>query len=450
VLTSAPGRSYPGAGLPRHPAPAGESGLPRLLPHATRAGDQPAHDLQAHLRWHGRPRWHGEALIEQAEAAGLTGRGGAAFPVGRKLRAVATAGRVPVVVANGAEGEPASSKDAALLWYAPHLVLDGLQLAAEAVGADAAYLYLHSGPTGPDLASHLRHAIAQREAAGTERLAITIVLAPPRFLAGEETALVARINGGPARPAYKKHRVFERGVGGRPTLVQNVETLAHLALIARHGAAWFASVGTATEPGSMLCTVRGPDGRARIVETALGTPLARLMPLDDGVQAVLAGGYHGGWLTPSAARELTLANADLRSAGAIAGAGVLVALPAGCCGLAETGNVVRSLALESAGQCGPCLNGLPAIAAALTELARPRPAPQHLDNVRRWSGQVTGRGACHHPDGTVRFVASALRVFDAEIAAHARGRCTANRRDPFLPLPAAGVTGSALTEADWR
>ena len=120
--------------------------------------------------------------------------------------------------------------------------------------------------------------------------------------------------------------------------------------------------------------------------------------------------------------------------------------PAAHCGLAETANVARSLALESAGQCGPCFNGLPAIATALAELAQPRPAGPALANLQRWAGLVTGRGACHHPDGTVRFVASALTVFAAEIAEHARGRCTATRREPFLPVTAP----PPLTESDWR
>ena len=435
-------------GLP-HAAPAGESGLPRILPPASEtaaAQAQAGLDFAAHLRRHGLPRFRGAALIEQAGAAGLTGRGGAAFPAARKLAAVAAAGPSAIVVGNAAEGEPASSKDAALLWLAPHLVLDGLQAAAEAVGARTAYLCLHAAPRrGSDLAGHVRAALASRLAAGTDRVGVQLVELPARFLAGEETALVARINGGPARPRDKARRVFERGVDGRPTLVQNVETLAHLALIARHGAAWFRSVGTADEPGSVLCTVRGPDGRARVVETALGTPLGRLLPLGDDVGAVLAGGYHGGWLTLDEARRLSLCNADLRPAGAFVGAGVLVALPAAYCGLAETAEVARSLALESAGQCGPCFNGLPAIATALAAVARPRPAERDLASLRRWAGLVTGRGACHHPDGTVRFVASALRVFAAEIAEHSRGRCTATRREQFLPIPAA-----PLTELDWR
>ena len=433
----------------------GDHGLPRLrgaatVPAATASATtlEPGLDLVNHHRRCGRARFRGAALVEQLQAAGLTGRGGAAFPVATKLSAVANAGGSPVAVANGAEGEPASSKDAALLWYAPHLVLDGLQLAAEAIGAPTAYLYVHAGAAargGPDLPWHLQAAIAQREAAGTDQVSVELVEAPARFLAGEETALVSRINGGAVRPADKRYRIFQRGVGGRPTLVQNVETLAHIALIARHGADWFRSVGTRDEPGSMLCTVREPDGQVRVVEAALGTPLSQILQLGDDVQAVLAGGYHGGWLSLTDARRLALCNAELRPAGAFVGAGVLIALPAAHCGLAETASVARSLALESAGQCGPCFNGLPSIAAALADLAQPGPAGQALADLRRWTGLVAGRGACHHPDGTVRFVATALAVFAAEIAEHARGRCTATRSGPFLP-----VTAPALSESDWR
>jgi NADH:ubiquinone oxidoreductase subunit F (NADH-binding) len=166
------------------------------------------------------------------------------------------------------------------------------------------------------------------------------------------------------------------------------------------------------------------------------------------VQAVLSGGYHGGWLTAAQANTFRLSNADLKPAGAFVGAGVLVALPASRCGLAETANVARYLALESAGQCGPCLNGLPRIAAALAVLARPRPVRAELGNLRRWAGLVPGRGACHHPDGTARFVASALRVFAAEIDEHARGLCTAGATAAFLPTPAAPAAPAAQT--DWR
>jgi NADH:ubiquinone oxidoreductase subunit F (NADH-binding) len=235
-------------------------------------------------------------------------------------------------------------------------------------------------------------------------------------------------------------------VADRPTLVQNVETLAHLALIARYGAAWFRSVGTGAEPGSMLTTLHQADGSQNVLEVPIGTGIADLLRLDEGVQAVLIGGYHGAWLPAAQAARLPLANAALRPLGAAVGAGVLAALPAGRCGVVEAARVVRYLALESAGQCGPCFNGLPRMATALGSLAGPRPDPRVRADLERWAGLVEGRGACHHPEGTVRFVRSTLQVFAGEIDRHARGQCTGHSSQPFLPLPAE----PALDEADWR
>src|SRR6266542_4070530 len=305
--------------------------LPRLLP----ADGRPA-GLPAHLAVHGPLPYRGRPgpLIAEVRESGLTGRGGAAFPVHRKLAAVAAAGRRPVVVANGAESEPLSAKDKTLLHYSPHLVLDGLQLAAEAVGARRTVLYLHEDTA---LQAWLGELLWERQSNGLDRAGVDLVLAPPRFLSGQETAVVNVLNGGPALPTFTPPRTFERGVGGAPTLVQNIETLAHLALVARY------------------------------------------------------------------------------------------------------------LALESAGQCGPCLNGLPRIATALAELAGTSPGNLVINDLERWGGLTSGRGACHHPDGAVRFVRSALRVFAPEIRRHQAGTCTATDGRPFLPAPA-GPAGAA----DWR
>jgi len=433
--------------VPHESAPGGAArqaaGLPRLLPAAPE-------DLRAHLARYGPTPYRGQpdALVADVEASGLTGRGGAAFPVHRKLAAVARAGARQgrkVVVANGAESEPASRKDECLLRVAPNLVLDGLQLAAETVGATEAHLYLHGSP-GPEI---LR-ALAERAARGLDRLAVTITQAPPRFLTGQETAVVNRLGGGPALPAFQPPRISERGLGGAPTLMQNAETLAHLALIARYGPRWFRAVGTATEPGSMLTTVYRPHARPQVAEAAIGTPLRTLLGDGDGAggpgaQAWLVGGYHGTWLPLPDAAGITLDNASLRRFGAAAGAGVLAALPSDRCGLAEVARVAGYLAAESAGQCGPCLNGLPRIAAGLAELAGRGHRRQIRTDLERWSGLVEGRGACHHPDGTVRFVRSALTVFEPEIQRHARGQCSATDRAPFLPLP----QGMPTSEEDW-
>ncbi|MBV9853487.1 MAG: NADH-quinone oxidoreductase subunit I [Streptosporangiaceae bacterium] len=421
--------------------------LPRLLPRGT---DVPE-DLRAHVARYGGPPYRGAAqlLVGDVRAAGLTGRGGAAFPVHRKLAAVLDAARRsrysrPVVVANGAESEPASEKDATLLWLAPHLVLDGLQLAAEAVGADQAILCVHAH-RGGDVGIALRRALAERDGAQIDKVPVELAEAPPRFLAGQETALVNRLGGGPALPTFVPPRVTERGLGNAPTLVQNVETLAHLALIARYGPRWFRAAGTELEPGSMLCTLRRADGVSRITEVPLGTPLCDLLGGRDVEGTVLVGGYHGTWIPAGKAAALTLDSQSLRGAGASPGAGILITLPPTACGLAETARVARYLALESAGQCGPCLNGLPRIAGALDELAGPRPRRRTVEDVQRWAGLVTGRGACHHPDGTARFVRSALIAFAGELGLHERGRCSATSRKWFLPVPA----DPARTEEDW-
>ena len=446
--------------LPHPPMAAGGPlpgpGLARLLPES---GTVPV-DLRAHLAAHGplRPAGGRDGLLREVAAAGLTGRGGAAFPAARKLAAAAQARPAPVVVGNGAEGEPASSKDRSLLWISPHLVLDGLQLAAGAAGSATAVLYV---PRNERLNSRLAAAIAERAAAGIDAARVELVTAPGRFLAGEESALVSRLAGRPAVPAYRPVRGLPRLAPGRAALVQNVETLAHLALIARYGAAWFRTAGTEAEPGTMLATLHLADGRTSVAEVPLGASLAGLLGLDapavrgpggpavpsafGPVQAVLVGGYHGAWLPAAEAASLPLANAALRPLGAAVGAGVLAALPADRCGLAETARVARYLALESAGQCGPCFNGLPRIAAAMAHLAGPHPDQRARADLERWAGLVTGRGACHHPDGSARFIRSALRVFAAEDGLHEKGRCSGTDPRPFLPVPAT----PPATEEDW-
>lgn len=383
-----------------------------------------AADLSGHLAEHGSLRLQSPAaLLDEVEHSGLTGRGGAGFPTARKLRAVA-AGRRPVVVANGAEGEPASSKDAVLLEHSPHLVLDGLQAAARAVGARRAVAYVEAGPAGA-----VRRALDERRRAHVDPVPVQVVEAPSTFVAGQESAVVRAIEGGPALPRSTPPPVFHRGVDGRPTLVQNVETLAHLALVARYGAAEFRRTGTPEEPGTTLVTLSGAVAHPGVLEVALGTPIADVLDAAGGptvaLRALLVGGFHGAWLTGEEARQLRLSRADLRPLGASPGAGVLVALGADACPLQASVRVVSYLAAQSARQCGPCLNGLPALADALSRLAR---GERTRGRVEQLCGLVDRRGACAHPDGTARFVRSTFATFPDELAAHERGRCLAGAR----------------------
>ena len=279
-----------------------------LTPSSTQLLASGAADLAEHRRLHGDLPWQGGPgrLTATLEASGLTGRGGAGFPTWRKVASSAAAsGRSAVVIANGAEGEPASSKDAVLLAAAPHLVLDGAQLAAEAVGAGRIVVYVKAGAA----MAAVRRALDERRAGGLDRCRMEIVEAPKGFVSGEESSAVSAIEGGAALPRTKRHLITERGVDGRPTLVQNVETLAHLALIARHGVAWFRSAGTEAEPGTFLATLGGAVVRPGVVEAEYGIGLGELLDLAGGaaepLSAVLVGGYHGGW-GPASALTLSL------------------------------------------------------------------------------------------------------------------------------------------------
>lgn len=412
----------------------------RLLSGLSR-GDRPV-SYAEHVQRHGvLPPRHGVAadagLIEMVERSGLLGRGGAGFPTGRKLRAVAAAGRRPVLVANGVEGEPVARKDALLLARLPHLVLDGMVLAARAVGATDGYLCVHSGASGVPA---VRRALAERDTTA-DGVRIGVEEVPHRYVSSEKSALVSWLEGGAAVPRFSPPAPHERGVGNRPTLIQNVETLAHLALIARHGPHWFRSVGDPGEPGSLLVTIAGAVARPGVVEVASGTPIGDVLALAGAepgkLSAVLVGGYFGGWLPADEALPVPLSHAGLRSVGLGLGAGILVALPATACGLVETARVAWYLAGESAGQCGPCRNGLPAIAGALAAVAAGEPgSAAAIAAIDRWSSLVDGRGACRLPDGAVRFVGSAWRAFATDVARHTRwGPCDGVHRQPVLPIP---------------
>jgi NADH:ubiquinone oxidoreductase subunit F (NADH-binding) len=383
-------------------------------------------DLAAHDQVHG-PLPAPSDLVSLLRDAGLHGHGGAAFPTWRKLAAVPT-GRGAIVVANGAEGEPASAKDRTLLRTAPHLVLDGLALVGAAAGATRAIVYVPS-----DLVPVMSRAVAERRV--RDRIAVEVVEAPDTFIAGEETAVVSRLSGGPALPLDKFTRIVESGVDGRPTVLHNVETMAHIALIARHGAAWFRSAGTDEDPGTFLVTASGAVRHGGVHEHAYGETVGAVLDAAGGisapVQAVLVGGYHGAWLPMPAAMDVAVSRESLAPYGAAPGAGVVVALPAEACGLAATAQVLDYLASQSARQCGPCRFGLPRLAETFRQLStmpRAAAAPRLVEEVHRLAVLVDGRGACRHPDGTVRLVRSALTTFENDVAAHLSGGCVRGER----------------------
>jgi NADH:ubiquinone oxidoreductase subunit F (NADH-binding) len=342
--------------------------------------------------------------------AGLTGRGGAGFPTGRKLNSVRS--NNAVVIGNGAEGEPLSGKDAWLLHRAPHLVLDGLTLTADDISAADVYLYIPSRSV-----CVVRRAIDERRACGVKERAVHIVEAPDTYIAGEKSAVISRIQGGRALPLDQTVSASVSGVRGRPTLVCNVETLAHIALIARFGPRWFRAVGDPADPGTMLVTLSGAL-RTEVTEVPTGTTLLDLIRqrTDPGsLAAVLVGGYHGRWIPAEALDRVTLGRGS--------GTGIVHGLGASECGVERTAAFVGYLAEQSAGQCGPCRNGLPQLAELMSLLARGHGDEGLPAEIDRIAGLVDGRGACHHPDGTARLVRSALRTFSVDIGWHCEGHC---------------------------
>lgn len=420
---------------------------PRLLLRTDAGGLQDLRDLNAHVRAFGAlPVLPAASLGEvgplaaEVEIAGLRGRGGGWFPTARKFEAVVASvaarrglanARRPIVIANAMEGEPAAHKDAILISHAPHLVLDGVAAAAATIGAKQAYIAVHRGS---QLVATLDAALAERH----DPVRIEVITPPARYVASEESALAHWTGDGVATPVFGP-RPFESGVRGKPTLVLNAETMAHLALIARGGGAWFASVGDATAPGTTLVSMGGAVRHAGVLEVATGTPVADIIAMAGGlagpVDGFLTGGFGGAWVAAEPLLDAAWSPDGLRAVGGVLGAGILVALPADTCAIRELAHVAHWMAGESAGQCGPCRFGLPAIADDLDALAADHANPASLVETQRRLTLISNRGGCKHPDGVARFVATGLDVFAAEVRAHQAGRCTATSHARVLHTP---------------
>jgi NADH:ubiquinone oxidoreductase subunit F (NADH-binding) len=347
-----------------------------------------------------------------------------------------------VILVNGAEGEPLSGKDVLLTSRLPHLVIDGALAVASALGSDQVVFSLDEHARGA--ARSLQQALAERrelQQRGAPSISVNAV--PGGYLTGQETALVNVLDGGQALPTATPPYPFERGLKGRPTLVSNSETLAQLALVARHGAGWFRALGTATDPGTRLVTVSGAVGYPGVVEIAGGTTLRQLVGASGGltepIQGMLLGGYAGTWL-PADALELRLDAFSLLERGLRLGSGIVALLPENACVVAEVADVTRWLQRESAGQCGPCINGLRSIADALEDLCESGDRHGAYQRIERWCELVLRRGACSLPDGASSFVSSALRTFRPMFDDHARhGACDACARPRVLPTSAGPV-----------
>lgn len=393
-------------------------------------------DLAAHGEIFGPlPRLSAEELIAMASEVDLRGQGGAAFPFDRKLKAVVDAakktGQPAIVVVNATEGEPGSFKDKMLMIRSPYLILSGAALVAEALDADEVIV----GVTSNELANRSIEAAIAAEP-GLRKL-VRVMQQPERFISGESGALIRGINGKKPVPPGRKALAADRGVDDLPTLLSNASTFAQISVLALLGPQRFAAVGVPEEPGTVLLSVSGSAKRPAVVECPTGVPLGAVLdichaPAGDGV---LVGGYHGMWLDGENAYQVPVGREGLAAAGGTFGAGVVLPLGDGTCPLGEVSRIASYLAGESAGQCGPCKLGLPSIARALAAIVDGSGGIEALDVARRAAAAVNGRGACSHPDGTTRFVLSALEVFTEDLAAHVFHSSCGRPVRGMLPLP---------------
>ena len=365
-----------------------------------------------------------DRLLGEVDLSGLLGRGGAAFPLAVKVRAVRDNGHRrggAIVVANGEEGEPASIKDRWLLRHRPHLVLDGLRLAARTVDASRAHVYV----SDRQAADAVETALAEVDAAVLNGLAINVVEVEPSYVAGEETAAVRVLNGGPAKPTDKPPRPFEEGVSGLPTLVSNVETLANLPFLHRHGAEAFRQHGTSTSPGTFLATITGAGRPPALYEIPHGVAFTDLLTLHgvpaDQVRGVLMGGYFAG-LVNSDILDATLDHESLRSLNSGLGCGAIAILTDDC-PVAVAASVMAYYDRENAGQCGSCFNGTAAMSAVTEALRDGLATDEDLARLERWSVVLRGRGACATLDGATNVAASLLVQFPQLIASHLENGC---------------------------
>lgn len=355
-------------------------------------------------------------LLYLARFNDVRGRGGAGFPFATKLEA-ASRGRSTVVV-NLSEGEPASYKDAALALAVPHLILDGAAICARALRTRSAHIVLPGGR--PAVEQSIQRALRERSARD-RGLRWALHRADDRFVAGQARAVIELMHGRQNLPVTAWQPEARTGYRGRPTLLSNAETFSQVAALVAVGADEVVARGTVSEPGTRLLTVYGESAEPQVVEVSHGIPWQHVLPAAVLRRPVLVGGYHGTWAAPPILARLTVSRTEMSEHGLALGAGVVLPLDAGDCPLSRTAGITSYLAAQSAGRCGPCLNGLPALADTLWALSH---GGGSTDRVAELARLVSRRGACAHPDGTVRLVQSMLWSFADEVDAHARGRCT--------------------------
>jgi len=409
--------------------------------------------LVGHLQtWGALPGVDGAGVRALLRASALDGRGGGGFPLARKVETARLAAGHAMVVVNASESEPASRKDRTLCAERPHLVLDGAALVALALGVDEVVVHMHRSAGSP--APVLETAITERRRRGLADPRWRLSSGPDRYVSGESSAVASFVEGGDARPLFTTQPLAVQGPSGRPTVVTNAETVAHLAVLARIGPDAWGAQGVPSSPGTRLVTVTGAVTRpGQVLELTGPATIGDALEADGLVAppaAVLVGGFAGTWIMGHEAWQTPFSRDALRCVGAEPGCGLLGVLPHGACALVETARIVRYLAGESAGQCGTCVAGLPRLATACEALAAGTLRRRGIRRLSALGDTVLGSGACGHPDAVVRLVRSMLSVFEDDVARHLAGSpCRGADHPPVLAVPDADLVVGRDDPREW-
>ena len=373
-----------------------------------------------------------EEILSEIETSGLRGRGGAGFPTGRKWRTAAGYDDFPKYVAcNGDEGDPGAFMDGSILEGDPHSVLEGMAVCALAIGAEEGFLYIRDEY---NLAlDHIRKAIRAAEAAGIlgdnmmgsgRKLHLSVVRGGGAFVCGESTALMASIEGRVGEPRAKYIRSVQHGLWNKPTVLNNVETLANVPYIILHGGEHFASLGTEGSKGTKVFAMVGKVKRTGLVEVPMGATLRELIfEIGGGIQgdrpfkAVQTGGPSGGCI-PEKMLDLPVDFDTLSKYGAMMGSGGMIVMDDRSCMVEVARYYVQFLCGESCGKCTPCREGLKQMLAILTDICEGRGKLEDLDLLETLGETMQEASLCALGKSAPNPVLTTLRYFRDEYEAH--------------------------------
>jgi NADH-quinone oxidoreductase subunit F len=369
------------------------------------------------------------AVVDVVEAAGLTGRGGAGFPTAKKWRLAREHPGPRYVVMNGGEDEPGSHKDRILMEHHPHLVLEGVLLAAHALQAEAAYLYVNHGYAAAH--ASLKQALAEATAAGDVTLKVELFPAPSEYVAGEDTASLEAIEGKKPLPRQKPPYPTVAGLFGRPTVVNNVETFANVPRIVLNGADWFKTIGKGSCRGTAIFCLGEEVERPGAYELPFGTPLRSLIEKGGGlkggrqIKAILPGGPSSAFLTADQL-DVPLDYQSLKDAGSALGCGVVHLVAEGECLVEEVARIADFFAKECCGQCPPCRMETGMLKAILDKVQKGEGNAEQIAQLEKVVAFAKGKGLCgfiHMPGPPIL---SAVRHFPQDFQSHIQDkRCPA-------------------------